>query len=73
MTDTSRRGGQRLVPAWDWEARREVLREGFRTLRPDLVALQETVVTDQMDQTADLFGATPQPPSSTHRSVQCSS
>jgi endonuclease/exonuclease/phosphatase family metal-dependent hydrolase len=39
----------------DWEARREVLREGFRTLRPDLVALQETVVTAESDQTRELF------------------
>ncbi|GAA1578297.1 hypothetical protein GCM10009789_34720 [Kribbella sancticallisti] len=34
----------------DWPARREVLREGFRNLRPDLVALQETVVEDSYDQ-----------------------
>jgi exonuclease III len=39
----------------DWEARREVLREGFKTLQPDLVALQETVVTDESDQTRELF------------------
>ncbi len=40
----------------DWPARREVLREGFRTLQPDLVALQETVVTEDSDQTRELFG-----------------
>ncbi|WP_433158839.1 endonuclease/exonuclease/phosphatase family protein [Kribbella sp. CA-247076] len=40
----------------DWDARREVLQEGFRALQPDLIALQETVVTDESDQTAELFG-----------------
>ncbi|WP_433017192.1 endonuclease/exonuclease/phosphatase family protein [Kribbella sp. CA-294648] len=40
----------------DWPARREILREGFRALRPDLVALQETVVGDGDDQVAELFG-----------------
>ncbi|MEU4605761.1 endonuclease/exonuclease/phosphatase family protein [Kribbella sp. NPDC023972] len=40
----------------DWAARRDVLRDGFRLLKPDLIALQETVVTDDSDQTAELFG-----------------
>lgn len=40
----------------DWPARREVLREGFRELRPDLVALQETVVDDAGDQVREIFG-----------------
>ncbi|PZF80314.1 endonuclease/exonuclease/phosphatase family protein [Jiangella anatolica] len=40
----------------DWTARRAVLRDGFARLAPDLVALQETVVTDDYDQAADLFG-----------------
>lgn len=41
----------------DWLARRAVLRSGLQALRPDLVALQETVVTDGYDQVADLLGA----------------
>ena len=39
----------------DWRARRAVLRSGLRALQPDLVALQETVVTDGYDQVADLL------------------
>ncbi|TCC45752.1 hypothetical protein E0H75_28940 [Kribbella capetownensis] len=57
MTDTVRVA---TVNIWcrhgDWTARREVLRGGFRTLQPDLVALQETVVTDESNQTLELFG-----------------
>jgi endonuclease/exonuclease/phosphatase family metal-dependent hydrolase len=41
----------------DWPARRAMLRSGFRELQPDLVALQETVVTDGYDQVVDLLGA----------------
>jgi endonuclease/exonuclease/phosphatase family metal-dependent hydrolase len=41
----------------DWLARRVVLRSGLQALQPDLVALQETVVTDGYDQVADLLGA----------------
>jgi endonuclease/exonuclease/phosphatase family metal-dependent hydrolase len=40
----------------DWEARRAVLVEALRELRPDLVALQEAVVTEEYDQAADLLG-----------------
>jgi endonuclease/exonuclease/phosphatase family metal-dependent hydrolase len=40
----------------DWEARRAVIVEALRQLRPDLVALQEAVVTDEYDQAADLLG-----------------
>jgi endonuclease/exonuclease/phosphatase family metal-dependent hydrolase len=40
----------------DWEARRAVIAEALRELRPDLVALQEAVVTDEYDQAADLLG-----------------
>ncbi|TCC64066.1 endonuclease/exonuclease/phosphatase family protein [Kribbella pittospori] len=40
----------------DWPARRDVLREGFRSLRPDFVALQETVVDDAGDQVREIFG-----------------
>jgi endonuclease/exonuclease/phosphatase family metal-dependent hydrolase len=42
----------------DWPRRRNALRAGFDALRPDLIALQETVVTDGYDQVADLFGDT---------------
>ncbi len=40
----------------DWDRRREVLRDGLRHLRPDVVALQETVWGDGHDQAADLLG-----------------
>ena len=40
----------------DWEARRDVLRAGFRALDPDLVALIETIKTDEYDQVVDLLG-----------------
>jgi endonuclease/exonuclease/phosphatase family metal-dependent hydrolase len=40
----------------DSEARRRVLVEGFRKLRPDLVALQETVVRDDYDQAREILG-----------------
>jgi endonuclease/exonuclease/phosphatase family metal-dependent hydrolase len=40
----------------DWPVRRTVLREAFRQLRPDLLALQESVVTDDYDQVRDLLG-----------------
>jgi endonuclease/exonuclease/phosphatase family metal-dependent hydrolase len=40
----------------DWPARRAVLAAGLGTLAPDLVALQETVVTDTYDQVTDLLG-----------------
>jgi endonuclease/exonuclease/phosphatase family metal-dependent hydrolase len=41
----------------DWPRRRELLRSGFAALQPDLVALQETVLTDEYDQAADLLDA----------------
>ena len=37
-----------------WPARREMLRTGFQALKPDVIALQETVVCD--DQVRELFG-----------------
>ena len=40
----------------DWPARRAVLRDGFDRLQPHLVALQETVVTDDYDQVVDVLG-----------------
>jgi endonuclease/exonuclease/phosphatase family metal-dependent hydrolase len=40
-----------------WPARRGVLRDGFAYLRPDLVALQETVVRQGFDQVEELLGA----------------
>jgi endonuclease/exonuclease/phosphatase family metal-dependent hydrolase len=40
----------------DWPGRREVLTNGLRNLRADLVALQETEVNDSYDQVADLLG-----------------
>jgi endonuclease/exonuclease/phosphatase family metal-dependent hydrolase len=41
----------------DWEARREVIVNGLRDLRPDLVAFQEAVVNGEYDQVADLLGS----------------
>jgi endonuclease/exonuclease/phosphatase family metal-dependent hydrolase len=40
----------------DWPARRDVLREGLRELRADIVGFQEAVVTDDYDQPRDLLG-----------------
>ena len=40
----------------DWEARRAVLAEGLRELRPDLIAFQEAVKTDETDTATDLVG-----------------
>jgi endonuclease/exonuclease/phosphatase family metal-dependent hydrolase len=40
----------------DWDSRRTVLRSGLRQLRPDVVALQETVWGHDYDQAADLLG-----------------
>lgn len=42
--------------AGDWEKRREVLRDGFARLAPDLVTLQETIRTDTYDQAGDILG-----------------
>ena len=40
----------------DWPARREVLAAGLRSLRPDVVALQETVWGEGTDQAVELLG-----------------
>jgi endonuclease/exonuclease/phosphatase family metal-dependent hydrolase len=40
----------------NWPARRNLLIDGFRRLRPDVVALQETITLDGYDQAADVFG-----------------
>ena len=40
----------------DWPSRREVIRAGLRDLRPDVVALQECVLTRDYDQATDLLG-----------------
>jgi endonuclease/exonuclease/phosphatase family metal-dependent hydrolase len=39
-----------------WADRRSALSEGFHTLQPDLVALQEVIKTDEYDQVIDLLG-----------------
>jgi len=55
-------GGVRVVTLnlWGrhgaWEERRSVLARGLRALDPDLVAFQESVVTDGYDQVRDLLG-----------------
>jgi endonuclease/exonuclease/phosphatase family metal-dependent hydrolase len=41
----------------NWEERRQVLVDGLREIRPDVVAFQEAVVADGYDQVADLLGA----------------
>src|SRR5579875_1280750 len=40
----------------DWAARLPMFREGFRALDADIVALQETVLTDEVDQAAEMLG-----------------
>jgi endonuclease/exonuclease/phosphatase family metal-dependent hydrolase len=40
----------------DWESRRAVLRSGLEALRPDVVALQETVTASGDQQVLDLLG-----------------
>lgn len=40
----------------EWAQRRHVLRDGLRRLRPDVVALQETVWGNDYDQVEDLLG-----------------
>jgi endonuclease/exonuclease/phosphatase family metal-dependent hydrolase len=40
----------------DWDRRRLVARSGLQKLRPDVVALQETVVGDGKEQAVDLLG-----------------
>src|SRR4051794_34485214 len=40
----------------DWERRRPVLQAGFARLRPDVIALQETVWGKGYDQALDLLG-----------------
>jgi endonuclease/exonuclease/phosphatase family metal-dependent hydrolase len=39
-----------------WDERRRVLAEGFRNLKPDLVAFQEAIVRDGYDQVTDILG-----------------
>lgn len=41
----------------DWDRRRAVLVDAVRELRPDLVAFQEAVKTEEYDQAADLVGS----------------
>src|SRR5215216_7241411 len=40
-----------------WDERRRVLAEGFRKLKPDLVAFQEAIVQDDYDQVKDILGS----------------
>jgi endonuclease/exonuclease/phosphatase family metal-dependent hydrolase len=40
----------------DWDARRSILIDGFRRLRPDVVAFIEAIKTDEYDQVVDLLG-----------------
>jgi len=42
--------------AGDWPSRRRVLADTFLELAPDIVALQESIVTDGYSQAADLLG-----------------
>jgi exonuclease III len=39
-----------------WHARRPTLRRGFEELSPDLITLQETIVTDDYDQSREILG-----------------
>lgn len=40
----------------NWEARQRVLTDGLRDLAPDLIALQETMLTDEDDQARQILG-----------------
>jgi len=40
-----------------WDERRSVLFDGLRQLQPDIIAVQEAVVTEAYDQVSDLLGA----------------
>lgn len=39
-----------------WERRREVIAAGLRELQPDILLLQETIVTSQWDQVSEVLG-----------------
>ena len=41
----------------NWEERYQLLRAGFRSLAPDIITLQETVLTDEHDQAREILGA----------------
>jgi endonuclease/exonuclease/phosphatase family metal-dependent hydrolase len=40
----------------DWTARLPVFRQGFRELDADIVTLQETILTGEVDQAAEMLG-----------------
>lgn len=40
----------------DWNARRKLLNDEVQTLNPDIVMFQESIVTDDYDQTIDILG-----------------
>lgn len=40
----------------DWDARRRVIADGIREMAPDLITFQETIVTSEYDQVADVLG-----------------
>ena len=40
----------------DWATRLPMFRDGFRALDADIVTLQETILTDAVDQAADILG-----------------
>ena len=41
----------------DWPARREILADAFRKLKPDVVGFAESIKTEDYDQTTDLLGS----------------
>jgi endonuclease/exonuclease/phosphatase family metal-dependent hydrolase len=41
----------------DWEVRRRLFQDGFADLDADVITLQETVLTEHVDQVAELLGA----------------
>lgn len=40
----------------DWAKRLRMFQEGFRALEPDVITLQETVLTEQINQAAEMLG-----------------
>lgn len=47
---------QYLGTRGDWRQRLGDFQDGFRALEPDIVTLQETVLTDDVDQAAEMLG-----------------
>ena len=60
MTETAQLADVVTLNVWGrsgaWDARRSMLIDGMRALRPDLVMFVETIKNDEYDQAVDLLG-----------------